>query len=480
MAKSLVFKGIIWSSIQKFGNLLISFVANMVLARLLTPDDFGIVGMLLFFVAIAQTLVDSGFGSALIQKKQIDQDDKSTVFIINLLMSVVLYLLVYLCAPWISAFYKIPLLCEVLRVISLVVVINAFGQVQQSLLIRKLEFRKLSICNIMGSIVGAIIGIVSAYYGFGVWSLVIKTVVTALITNILLWILNTWRPLMSFSVSSFKSLFSFGGYIMLSNLILNVSNNIQSMIIGKYFAPSYVGNFTQAKNLRNVASDGISAVIGSVLYPDFSKHQDNDILINKRLEKSSALLSYVVIPLMFFLIVGANKIIPLVYGNQWDVAIPYFQILCVGGIPICLQRVNASVVQAKGRSKLLFICNVIKITVYLPLLIIAARFWSMTGFLWVMVFYSFLSYLIFALLAGYCIKSSCIPQIIYIFKVSLLSFAASVIIYLLNVMVFSSFNEFLIVLADLLIFATIYISLSILFKFSALTDLLSYLNIKIK
>jgi len=416
MAQSKVFSGVIWASLQRFGGLAISFVSNMILARLLTPDDFGTIGMLMFFLALAQTFVDSGFGSALIQKKEIDQQDKSTVFFINMGMSVLLYLVLFACAPLIARYYGIEILTPLLRVLGLTVLIQGFTIIQSTLLMKKMDFKTLSICNLTGSIVIAVVGIGSALLGCGVWSLVYRSIAGAVITSVLLWVVAKWRPSFTFSWQSFKSLFSFGGFMLLSSLLIAVSNNVHSMILGKLFPPSTLGNFTQARTLRNLPSESISAVISQVLYPDFSKHQDDDKMVLMRLEKGVYMLSYMMAAAMLFCIVAAEPLIKLLYGGQWDAAIPFFQILCIGGVPLCLQDINIIVIKAKGKSKLLFICNCIKVVLYCVMMVVGAKLWGIYGFLAVMVVYSFLAYLAFALLATYCIGAKIWGQLLAILK----------------------------------------------------------------
>lgn len=434
MSNSKVFNGIIWASIQRFGNLGISFISNIVMARLLTPDDFGTIGMLLFFIALAQTFVDSGFGSALIQKKEITKEDTSTVFYINMMISVFAYVILFISAPYIAQFYNIPILCDLLRVQSLVVLIQGFTLIQSVQLTKKLDFKKLSICNLIGTIILAISGIIAAYWGMGVWSLVIRTLAGTITTSILLWAIGQWKPIWVFSLDSFKRLFSFGGFMLLSSLMITISNNIQSLILGKFFTPSTLGNFTQARTLRNISSDSISSVIGQVLYPDFSNHQDNDLLIKEKLEKSAYLLSYLVSAIMAICILTAEPLINLLYGNQWNEAIPYFQILCLGGLSICLQDININVIKAKGKSRTLFICNFIKVTCYIVAMIVGAKVGGIYGFIWVMVIYTTLAYIIFAILGTHYIRTNILGQIKAILKSISISLITYGIIYNINIL----------------------------------------------
>lgn len=459
MVKSKVFNGIIWASIQRFGTLGISFVSNMVMARLLTPDDFGTIGMLLFFIALAETFVDSGFGSALIQKKNITKEDTCTVFYINMAISIVAYIVLYISAPYIARFYKIPILCDLLRVQSIVVLIHGLRLIQSIQMTKKFDFKKLSVCNLIGTIVLAVTGIAAAYWGMGVWSFVIRTLSGAFTTFILLWFIGKWKPSFIFSVESFKSLFNFGGFMLLSSLMITISNNIQSLILGKLFTPNVLGNFTQARTLRNISSESISSVIGQVLYPDFSNHQNNNELIKKKLEISAYLISYIVSALMALCILTAEPLINLIYGNQWNEAIPYFQILCLGGIPLCLQDININIIKAKGKSKALFICNLLKVIFYIMIMVYGALIGGIYGFIWMMVVYSFVAYISFALLGTYYIKTNILRQLVSVLKSVIISGIPFVVIQLVHKYIFvENYTVTLIIDSSLFIFIFMMIS----------------------
>ena len=476
MGDSKVFNGVIWASAQRFGSMAISFVSNMVLARLLTPDDFGSIGMLMFFIAIAQTFVDSGFGSALIQKKEISQEDKSTVFVINIVMSVLLYSMLFFSAPAISRFYNVPALSDLLRVMGLVVIINGFGLVQSAQLQKQMQFKKLSICNLLGSIIIAISGISAALLGCGVWSLVIRTLCGAVVTNLLLLVACRWKPSFTFNRESFRKLFGFGGFMLLSSTLITITNNVQTLVIGKLFSQRSLGNYTQAHSLRNVFSDSISSIIGQVLYPDFAKHQDDDEEIRRRLDNSAYLISYVVAPVMLFCVVSGAHLIRTVYGGQWDEAIPYFEILCIGGIPFSLQDININVIKAKGHSKVLFICNLIKVLIYFALMLFGAKLGGMTGLVISMVTYTALAYLAFAIIGTYYVGTNIASQLVNIARTVLLSLPSSIACYFINMNVHA--GEFALCMIEFIVFFVIYVSLSLAFKPYPFKFLLEHLKIK--
>lgn len=475
MAKSKVFIGIIWSSIQRFGNVAIGFVSTMVMARLLTPDDFGTIGMLMFFLAIAQTFVDSGLGAALIQKRKINIDDTSTTFISNLVLAIILYFLLYILSPYIAKYYGIELLNPLLRVMGLSLIIQGFTLVQYVLFQKKLNFKTLSICSIIGTIVLAASGIISAYFGLGVWSLAIRSLAGAFTTSVLLWFYSDWRPKFIFNINSFKQLFNFGGFMLLSGLLTTISNNIHALIVGKLFSPGVLGNLTQARSLRNIPSDSIQQIIGQVLYPDFSNNQNDNILILNKLNNSVYILSYVITPLMFLCILLANPLIHFFYGNNWDEAIPYFQILCIGGLTLCLQDVNINVIKAKGKSKVLFIINICKVALYCFVIIGGSLVWGIYGCIWSMVVYSIIAYLCFAFVACRNIESNMGGQLIYIFKSIALSTFPLLLTYLLRSLI-NIDNYIIEILLLSLVFGLLYIVVSYVFKSSAFLYLLTNLQ----
>lgn len=463
MAQSSVFLGVIWSLSQRFGTMIISFVSNVILARLLTPDDFGMIGMLMLFIAVANTFVDSGLGSALIQRKEISQADKSTVFFANLFISLLIYVILFLASPWIADFYNMPFLKILCRVQSLVLVLQAFCVVQTSLLIKYMDFKKLAVCNLFGSSIGAIIGIILALNGAGVWSLAIKTISTTFFVTISLWFVSQWKPSLIFCKESFKSLFGFGGFILLSSLMMNVANNVQTLILGKLFPPYVLGNYTQARNLRNVASESLSSVIGQVLYPNFSKMQDDNKSIICALHRSTTVVSFVMSPLMLLCVLIAGPVFYLLFGEKWLNAVPYFQILCISGIFASLQDININVVKAKGKSKILFYCNLVKTGCLCLMLVFGASFYGIYGLLWAMVLYSFLAFVVFAKLSSIYIESNLFDEV----KIVLTNVVVSLVPFVLIHLFFEEYcceNFILEFLLKFLLYITCFLGLSYVLK----------------
>lgn len=417
----------IWAASQRFGTMSINFVSNLVLARLLTPDDFGTIGMLAFFFAIANVFIETGFSAALIQQREVSDLDFSTVFYTNGAISILCYILLYTGAPFIADFYNVKILIPLLRVEGIVLLTNALSIIQTTILRREMSFGKLAKANIIANLLGSSLAIVAALLNLGVWSLVVRAIAISLFTAVALWIINDWRPIIAFSITSIKRLFGFGGYMLMSTLLNTTASNLQSLLMGKLWNRSVLGYYTQAIQLRTVAADSISSVIGQVLYPDYSKHQHNNAEISRKLNFGLYIISYFTTAIMMLLICCAEPLFSVLYGDKWLPAVPYFRILCVGGIFYCIQDINYFVVAAKGKSRVLFQINLIKIPIYIIALILTGKLWGVTAFLWTIVTYSAISYLLFAYSSTRELGTTMSRQLINIAKGALMSLVPMII-----------------------------------------------------
>lgn len=358
--KAKTLSGMIWVGIQRFGNVVISFASNIVLARMLSPDDYGCIGMLMIFIALSNTFIDGGFGSALIQKTRPTQDDYSTVFYWNIGLSIVLYSILFLCAPLVARFYQMPLLCPVLRVQGLVLIINAFTVVQMNQLRKKMMFKKIAIVNVVAATISVSAAIIYAYNGGGVWALVLQQLVLSSSVALLLWIICRWVPRPVFSVSSFKELFGFGSFILLSNLINTFSNNLNGLVVGKFFSAGTLGYLTQARKIEDIASTSISSTVEQVTYPLLVEVKDDFRRMAQILRQFNTALLSIVAPAMLMIVILAEPIIVFLFSDKWLPSVPILRILCFQGIFICLQGASYNVVAAIGKSASLFRWTIIK------------------------------------------------------------------------------------------------------------------------
>ncbi|MBR4045529.1 MAG: lipopolysaccharide biosynthesis protein [Alistipes sp.] len=456
-------KGILWAAIDKFGIVLLQFVINIVLARLLTPDDFGLVGMIMIFIAVSQTLIDGGFGSALIQKVNASQTDYSTIFYWNILFSCLLYLGIFLAAPWVAEFFRIEALEGLLRVLGVVVIINALTLVQRTILRKAINFRVIAIVDILSCSASAAVAIYMAYRGCGAWSIVGMQLSNALLSTILFWSMSKWRPMLAFSVKSFRSLFSYGGYLLIANIMQDVCTHIQGVVIGRNFSASQTGLYSQAKKMDEVASMTIPSLLCQVLFPLYSEKQNDKEALVDMLRGNMRMISFVIFPLMMLLIIVANPLFVLLYGDKWVDAVPYFQVLCIGGFFSSLYNFNYYAVAAVGRSKALFYWGCYKWGVLLVLLFIGAQI-SMMGVLVAMVLSCANIYVTNALLAqkyvGYSFKVQ-ITDILPILGCTLVTGAVTYMLY-------TSFAIHWVVCG--LLFVAIYLTMAYILQLRAIKD----------
>ena len=397
--KQKTISGIIWSAVQRFGTMIISFVSNIVLARLLTPDDFGCIGLLAIFIVVANVFVNGGFAAALIQKPNPSKEDYSTVFIWNILVSMLFYLGLYISAPHIAVFYSIPLLSAVLKVQGIVLIINALSVIHLSVLRKNLQFKEMSIIQIIAISISVATAIVLALKGWGVWALVAQQLLNSAIITISLWLVCNWKPKLVFSWYSFRQLFNYGAFLLLSDILNSICDNIQGLVIGRRFTAGDMGYYSQAKKLEEVPTQSISQVVSLVSFPVFAKLQNDKQKLYVAVRKSLMSMNFLNFPLMILLVVVAEPLLTLLYSDRWLDAIPYFRILCISGIVNCMQSVNYQVVCAVGKSKVIFKWNIVKRIVGIGLIFIG-MYWGIEGILWGMVAGFYFTFAVNAMVAA--------------------------------------------------------------------------------
>lgn len=463
------FSGAIWASIDKIGTMALQFFVNIILARLLMPSDFGCIGMLAIFVIVSQTIIDGGFGSALIQKKEPTQIDYSTIFYWNILFAIILYFVLFIFAPVIASFYKMPLLCDVLRVMGLNLIISSFGIIQINRQRKQLAFRRIALINIISYLLASIIAISMAYNDYGVWSLVTLQMLYGLFSVVMFWITTRWKPNLCFSVQSLKNLFSFGGYLLFAGILQEICRNLQGLIIGRRFSSVEMGLYAQAKKLDDVISLTLPNIIVQVIFPVYSQLQNNLERTREVLRMNIRIISFFTFPLMILLIIIAYPLIDFLYGNKWEAAVPYFQILCVSGLFACLQNVNYYAVAAQGKSNVLFAWSFYKWGMLLLLLLIGMH-WGMYGILWGMVISALNIYVVNAILVSRCISYSLLSQLKDIFPIFIVSILTCVICLIINEYIMMHF------ILLVIIYGFIYIGLSIILRLQAKDECLALLK----
>lgn len=454
--------GVVWTFIQRFMSIFIQFVSNIVLARLLTPDDYGCIGMLTIFMLLSATIIDGGFSSALIQKKRPTQKDYSTIFFWNLGLSIAIYLILYCSAPYIADFYHIGLLCPVLRVQGVVLIINALQTVQANQLNKQFKFKKISIVTLLSSVISLTMTILLAYKGFGVWALVAQNLLMAIIPTIIYWSTNKWLPTWTFSTKSFKELFDFGFFMFLTSLTSTLVNNVQGLLIGRFYNAAQMGYYSKAHRTEMLASTSISQVISQVSYPLYAELQDNRSMLSNTIKKLTLSVSFLTFPMMLLLTLLAEPIFILLYSAKWLPAVPYFQILCIAGLAICLQSVNSQAIAAIGKSKAMFVWSFIKQSVGLIFMVVGLYLGGIKGLLIGMVMKSWLIYIINASLVSYYIGYKLWRQLLDILPVLLVSLLSFGISYIISDLFETSM--YIDAGIKLVIFAATYLLCSVLFK----------------
>jgi O-antigen/teichoic acid export membrane protein len=453
--------GIMWNGLGNTGSSLISFVSNIVLARLLLPSDFGCIAMLYVFMALSNTLINGGFGAALIQKKDPTKEDYNTVFYWNIIAALLLYFILFFFSPVIARFYQLPQLSSVLRIHAIALVTSSLGMIQRTQLVKNLKFKEISKVVLISISCGTITAITMAYCGFGVWSLVASNLVHSVMGVLLFWKKSSWRPAWCFSFKSFKELFSFGGLIALVGIINTLYGNIQALIIGKRFSATDVGYFNQAKRLEFVPSDTVTMIVDQVTFPVFSKIREDATKLVSGIRTNVKAVSFLNFALYVLLIIIAYPLIHLIYGDKWDAAIPYFQILCLAGMVYSLDKVNLNVIKSLGKGTLFFLTQIITRIVGISIIFLGMR-WGIYGLLWALVLSSYLNFFVSSVVRSRVVNYSLVKQLGDILPSLLLAIFAGFVSWLLGRYI--DIHFVLKMLVQSLIFAAVYLGLSYLIK----------------
>lgn len=353
-------KGITWNLIEKFGLQGIKLVLGVWLARLLTPADYGLVGMISVFFAVATVFVGSGFGMAYVQKKEVTDLDANTVFYSNLVISVVCYAGLWTAAPAIAAFYEQPQLIKLTQVMGGVVIINAFNMIQMAQLTRAIDFKRKTKITLVATLASGVGGITAALLGMGVWSLVLQQMLNRLLTTMGMWVTSSWRPSLKFSMESFRSLFSFGAWVLAAGIVRTVFDNIYILTIGKFFPVAQLGFYTKAKQFQSLASEQLAGAVGAVAFPVLSRIQDDPSRLRAGVRSFLTHTMAFTAPFLATLMVVAKPFVLVLLTEKWAPMIPYMQLLCIAGFLYPIHLINVQVLQAQGKSNLNFRITVIK------------------------------------------------------------------------------------------------------------------------
>lgn len=352
MKSKTVFNNFLWRFLERCGAQGVTFVVSIVLARLLDPAVYGTVALVTVFTTILQVFVDSGMGNALIQKKNADDLDFSSVFWFNITVCTVLYTGMFFAAPLIAKFYDMPELTPVVRVISLSLIISGVKNVQQAYVSRNMLFKRFFFATLGGTVGAAVIGILMAYHGFGVWALVTQMLFNAFVDTVILWITVKWRPKLMFSFERLKGLFSFGWKILVSSLIDTVYNDLRQLIIGKLYTSADLAQYNRGKQFPQLIISNINTSIDSVLLPTMSSEQDNRDRVRAMTRRAIRTSTYIMAPMMMGLSVCAEPIVDLILTEKWLPCIPFLRVFCFTYMFYPIHTANLNAIKAMGRSDL--------------------------------------------------------------------------------------------------------------------------------
>ena len=467
--KQKTISGTIWSFIDSFSNQGIQFIAGIVLARILSPTEFGLIGMLTIFIALSQSFIDSGFTNALIRKQDCTQTDYSTVFYFNFVAGIIFYLLLFFFAGSISVFFNEPQLKLLLQVLGLGLILNALGIIQRTILTKNINFKLQTRVSIVSSTLSAFIAISMALNGFGVWSLVALTLSRFGFNSLFLWIWTKWRPSFIFSKESFKELFSFGNKLLISGLIDTAYRNIYYLIIGKYFLAAELGYYTRADQFQALPSQQLTGIFGRVSYPILSTIQDDVKKLKtayKQIMKSTMLITFI---LMLGMAAIAKPMILTLVGEKWLPSVIYLQMLCFVGMFYPLHALNLNMLKVQGRSDLFLRLEIIKTMLAVPAIIIGILYGIKIMILGMLI-NTIIAYYLNSYWSGKFIGYSSFEQIKDIFPSFLLAFTMSVIIYIIGNVI--DLPNIWILVIQIVTGAVLTIILAEIFKLN------SYLNLK--
>lgn len=392
-------KGMSWSAVDSIANQGITFLVGLVLARLLSPAEYGLIGMITIFISISNTIVDSGFSNALIRKKEIDDIDYSTTFVFNIVLSVVMYSVLFLCSPLIAGFFHQKQLTILTRVLGVVIIINSLAIVQRTKLIKSIDFKRQAKISVASSIISGCIGISLAYCGYGVWALVAQQISRQLVNAIGLWVSAHWTPSVKFSICSFKYQFGFGWKLLLSQLLSTIWNEASHIVIGRCYSPASLGQFSRAHQFSSLFSTNLTGIVQRVSFPVLSSIQDDSNRLKsnyKKLIKTTMFISFVG---MLSLAACSKQLIFVLIGEKWGEAAVYLPLICFNFMFYPVRAINTNMLQVKGRSDRLLVLEIIKKTIAIVPLLIGV-YVNIYWMLWCAVLTGIIGYILNASFSG--------------------------------------------------------------------------------
>lgn len=353
-------RGVAWTSLDQVVSMGFGFVIGVILARLLSPGDYGLLAMIGVFNAIAMAFVNSGFGNALIRKPDLNEDDNTTAFSFNIVVAFVMVGVIWLIAPWVAIFYDKPILTTLLRVEGFMLIVSSLRIVQNTQLSRALNFKAKMIINVTSQVIAGVVAIIAAYRGFGVWALVIQHYVSGITGLVFLWVISPWRPRGKFNRKSFEYLWGYGSRLLASGLLETVYGNIYPIVIGKFYSAADLGQYARAKGYASIPSTGLTGVIQQVTFPVLSQIQRDDSRLSSSYRRMLRFTVFLVFPIMMGMAALAHPLVISLVTDKWAECVPYLQVICFASMWYPVHAINLNLLQVKGRSDLFLRLEIIK------------------------------------------------------------------------------------------------------------------------
>lgn len=474
--KRIALSGVFWSSMQQFSTQGITFVVSIILARLLSPSEFGLIGMISVLVSIGTVLMEGGLGQSLIRTENPTDEDYTTVFYFNLAGSFIIYLIAFFISDFIAEFYRQPLLESVIKCYCLIFITNAFSSVQFTKLSKQMDFKKELTVVIPSLVVSSIVGITMAYLGYGIWSLIISALTQSVLASVQLWIRSDWKPTWNFNREKFKYHFNYGYKLTLSGVLDAIFVNSYAIIIGKYFAPSQVGFYNRADALKQLPVSNISAILNKVTFPLFAQIHNDNVRLKDVYKRIMQMVLFVVAPTLLLMSALAEPLFRMLFTEKWLPAVPYFQILCWNGILYPIHAYNLNILKIKGRTDLFFKLEIIKKLMIVVIILVTIKF-GIQGLLYGSILSSVLAFFINTHYAGQFLNYTSINQLVDLLPTVFLATIIGIIVYILDfsLKVYLPYDMLRLIFGAF-IGASMYLLTAYMFQMSSLKELIKIIK----
>lgn len=455
-----IISGSIWKFLERISAQGVSFIVSLILTRILSPSDYGVIAIINIFINIAEVLLVSGLNTSLIQKKNPTKEDYDTIFWCNIIIGLVLYLFLYLSAPFVAQFYSISLLIPAIRVFALRLPISSFQSIQIAYVSKSMQFRKFFFATLSGALVSAIVGILMAITGFGVWALICQYIVNTVISTLTLFSIVDWRPGFNFSITRAQPLINYGWKVMMTDLIGTIFNNLSDFLIGAKFSSVSLAFFSKGRQLPQLVRNNIFTSLISVLFPGMSQVNDDNKAVKSIARKSISMLSFLIFPMMVGLIVTAQPLTIIMYTRKWLPIVPYVYIVCIEAMLSVIPTITQQSIKALGRSDLMLKLEFIKKPLILVIILFSIRYGVFAVALTIPI-NTIIDLITNAFVVKRIMDYSFIEQVLDIFPALLMSVFMGIVVSLTTLF---KLNIILMVIIQVLIGIFIYLCLSIVFK----------------